>query len=895
MQDSQAGKAKPGRTRAACSACRAVKQKCDGAASKGLACRRCQVYNLECDYDGVPVPPRSSSSSSHQSTAGQSSSHSAKPTLAPATSSHSSILTQQVRSSANEGAPSINVPNFFPSGAMSHDTATAAALREITERLRHIESDLAFIKSTTSINNSIRAATQSNHSDYASPEVSSSSAPQAMDLPADTHPLQVLEHTVDQIERLQVTSQSPEWNNDSEHAPVSELGTIEPDAIVRGLVTVADAEAAFSFFFERIHPWLPVVDDTVYREPLVAQARSPFLFHVILLITNFYNTSPTKRAQEVYRGLTEIILAAEMSKINVDFIRGMLVLIYYKPVQHVAFWSRGVESISRMVHLSKVNALSSIMIHSFVHRCADLIGMHRAPDRFLSAAGDPSMLQPALEEIRVLIWLNVADIHGSLQSGRFQNNDPGFAMKATKLIAEMKMKACDVRSAGALEVYAIATAPKNIDPSKYRLDNLNKINEQIDAWHRYWQPRLADAQRTVDPLAYATVQNMAAFVEYTVNGAVFTRWFADRAKSLQAGGNGRPVLTADDWSFLGRAVQAAQRTVFSTSKEAAADNSPLRTAPWPNAIGSEYAPLTVDPTVVDNFRTALDTMTCITFISSLILLVRLCSSGLVSCDFELRQREYEAGLALTVAPTSTPNHKMRRLLELGSTFLYAVAPNKLHPARKHALVAQMILRAGFSGEQQSAQPTTAGGKQSTEAGSQQNGLNPAATSPIVQALNGSPIAFKSPQSAPLHSPGSASANEASPSTAAAVSQHQQQNGWATSMPSVSMPSLSMSEDRSAFIISTQSSSAMDMSDSKVGDEATNTTSRGATGLDGSGDPTFGQSPPSFALASVLSGDNPFFGQYFSAEQNGIPGLGNNSGLMSMLDDLEDTIDWQAMS
>ncbi|KAM0790777.1 hypothetical protein ACM66B_004626 [Microbotryomycetes sp. NB124-2] len=881
------GPAKPGRTRAACSACRAVKQKCDGAASKGLACRRCQVYNIECDYDGVPVPPRASpSNSSLPSQSARNLNQSPHQAAASSSSSSNTAPSFMYSSRPNgQGTGAINMPNFFPSATTAppmttqNDAAVAQALREITERLRHIEADLAVIKGATSASGSARGPAHSTPGDYSSPDGSSNHhVPHQTDLPADTHPLQVLEHTVDQIERLQVHSQSPEWQADAEHAHQSELGTIEPDAIVRGLVSVADAEAAFAFFFERIHPWLPVVCDTVYREPLVAQARSPFLFHVILLITNFYNTSPTKRAQEVYRGLTEIvnlrlswqILAAELSKINPDFIRGMLVLIYYKPVQHVAFWSRGVESISRMVHLSKVNALSSFMIHSFMHRCADLIGMHRAPDRFLSAAGDPSVLQNALDDLRVYFWLHVADLHGSLQSGRPVSNDVSYALRATRPFADLRNKACDVRSAAALEIYAVATTPKNVDPSKVRLDNLSKINENIDAWHRYWEPRLADAQRTVDPLAYATVQNMATFVEFTANGAIFTRWFADRSQSLASGGNGRPALSTEDWLCLGRAVRAAQQTVFSTSKEAAADNSPLRTAPWPNPVNGGYEPLTVDPTVVDNFRTALDTMTCITFISSLIMLVRLCSSGLVSCNFELRRAEYEAGAPLAVAPTSDPNHKMRRLLELGATFLYAVAPNKLHPARKHALVAQMILRAGFSEAANAAAAEQAISGQQNVGGS---------ASPI-QALNNSPLSSHT-----AASPSGGISTSMATSTAGTASSLPSQGMWPTSLASVTMPSLAMSEDRSALIIGASPSANAGMTDASVGDLSNlNNSMFAAHNLDAGG---FGQSPPTSALASVL--------QYFSAEQNLIPGLPDAAGFMSMLDEFEDTVDWQAMN
>lgn len=107
------------------------------------------------------------------------------------------------------------------------------------------------------------------------------------------------------------------------------------------------------------------------RVPLLVQARSPFLFHCILLVTNYYNTSTSDRAREVYRGLTEIvntllawqILAPDPAQTTTDLVRGMVLLLYYKPVQHNALQARGITEPGRVVHLSKVNALSSMMLH----------------------------------------------------------------------------------------------------------------------------------------------------------------------------------------------------------------------------------------------------------------------------------------------------------------------------------------------------------------------------------------------------------------------------------------------------------------------------------------------------------------------------------------------------
>jgi hypothetical protein len=124
-------------------------------------------------------------------------------------------------------------------------------------------------------------------------------------------------------------------------------------------------------FHERIQPWISIMGNPDDRVPLLVQARSPFLFHCILLVTNYYNTSTSDRAKEVYRGLTEIvntllswqILAPDPAQTTTDLVRGMVLLLYYKPVQHNAMQARGITEPGRVVHLSKVNALSSMMLH----------------------------------------------------------------------------------------------------------------------------------------------------------------------------------------------------------------------------------------------------------------------------------------------------------------------------------------------------------------------------------------------------------------------------------------------------------------------------------------------------------------------------------------------------
>lgn len=128
-----------------------------------------------------------------------------------------------------------------------------------------------------------------------------------------------------------------------------------------------------------------------------------------------------------------------------------------------------------------------------MHRTAELVGLPRAPDNFLAAVTSPTPpTTQILSDLRVHYWLCIADIHGSLQSGRASATDPAPALQTTRLFSSLKQQPCDPRRAAMLELYAIVRTPKGAkNATKIRLDNLVKINEELDAWEEYWTPILA--------------------------------------------------------------------------------------------------------------------------------------------------------------------------------------------------------------------------------------------------------------------------------------------------------------------------------------------------------------------------------------------------------------------
>ena len=125
-------------------------------------------------------------------------------------------------------------------------------LREITERLRQIETGLEADRR--------RAGTMQPHSTAASVPLStlsraaSSSNLPSIEMPAESNPLQILEQTISKIDAMSVGQSPPHWRGEdgAESAapegtqPAEAAGPPPPDAIVRGLVSIADCEAAFN-------------------------------------------------------------------------------------------------------------------------------------------------------------------------------------------------------------------------------------------------------------------------------------------------------------------------------------------------------------------------------------------------------------------------------------------------------------------------------------------------------------------------------------------------------------------------------------------------------------------------------------------------------------------------
>jgi len=127
-----------------------------------------------------------------------------------------------------------------------------------------------------------------------------------MDMPGESNPLQVLVATLDEVERLNRRDQAMEDDRESDergsgmdtdggrkggevrmedmseeeqllHQARRTPRSNRPDVFSRGLMSIEDVELAFSFYRQRVQPWVPVVED---RSPLKARSASPILYLV---------------------------------------------------------------------------------------------------------------------------------------------------------------------------------------------------------------------------------------------------------------------------------------------------------------------------------------------------------------------------------------------------------------------------------------------------------------------------------------------------------------------------------------------------------------------------------------------------------------------------------------
>ncbi|KAI5474717.1 C6 transcription factor [Pseudohyphozyma bogoriensis] len=632
---------------------------------------------------------------------------------------------------ATRTAPPAYVPPPPPQ-AFTQDNVMAERLREISDRLRSIESSLENVH----LSGSSRDGTHS-HGDSpisvpslvhhtSEAESTSSSHSTANDAghlttaSSSSHPVNTVTETVDMLEQISRDKRSPVDPNDwldargpglSSSASRLFAGIIVPDAIVRGIMSEAECAASFQIFFAKMAPWIPFFDQARDNDAVAMRERNPLLFHAILLSTAYYLMGSSERGSQVYYSLTALVneilaplvISALPSQVTLDFVRALILLLLYKPVQFAQLYAAGITDPEAAEQAAKLNTFSASLLGNLMIRTALSLGLPSITNTFAKNFSLTIAMPPqTLSDLRLWYWLCVVDTHSALTTGRAGIVDIGDALRTTRLFASLKAQETDVRLAATVEVYAIAkqavTAMWVSGNRTLAAHDLRRFNKDMDDWEGYWDEPLRAAGEA-DPLAWTLHSVFCNFIRLSINASVFARWRTERKQSLSRDGDGRPDLSHEDWSFLKRAVDAGEKVLFSVCVEARRDGGlASRHVSWPPKGDGPRPALHLDPVVVDQHRTAFDTVVCVVYVYCAILLAKMANSGLIRCELNCLIDDYAKGLSLKAPQRLINGAKLGRLLELTASFLDAIAPTTSHPARKHAKMIRVIHAAGTMGQ-----------------------------------------------------------------------------------------------------------------------------------------------------------------------------------------------------
>lgn len=664
-----ADKEKKTRSKAACSSCKSVKQKCEG--PPFVPCRRCELYKLECKFPpGTPTVPR-------------------PPEDMLTAKDDSGMVTQK--------------------------------LFEISTRLQSIESALRIGKdihaspggaSSHSYDQARRSPSPDTSDDG---EATDDNASVGRAAAAAANPLHEINATIDQIQGIARPPKYPFMESNDYGAP---------DALRRGLLTNEECQQLFDFFFASLHPWVMMFSLDEDRDPQTVRARSPLLFHTILLLSTAYSSPFPSQLHLTLVTFTNAIIAPQLlnpqpHELNTDFLRAVDLLNLYKPTQLVSRRAEGLDTTEAM-RASKVNGLASWMLQGILGRTAERLELKETVTRFARAHsasmnGTP-IPRELVRDLRLYFWLLSNDVHGNVQSGRRCNMEGGQALTVTRLFSSMHLQPYDVRLAASVEMFEVARPIlRSYAYERTRRipkPDLERYNQGMRAFDETWVPTLLQ-QLPTDPLAMTVISPFREFITLQFNATCYTSWKSNRlytgssSDSDGGGGGGRPSSSGgpesrakrlrtdgprglNDWEFEGlqRCVKSAEFLVFSLSEESRTPGA-WRSVQWEEAERSDgWRRLVLDDQIVNQSKWGMDAINCIAYIFPLVFLAKLVNDGILTTN-----------LALLREPVPQPawqyTQKLPRLLELGAAFLDSVGTCEEHPSRSQAQVVRTLLETGI--------------------------------------------------------------------------------------------------------------------------------------------------------------------------------------------------------
>ncbi|GAA5942052.1 Zn(II)2Cys6 transcription factor [Sporobolomyces koalae] len=682
------------RSKAACSSCKSVKQKCEG--PPFVPCRRCELYKLDCQFPPgtktIPRPP-------------------------------------EVIGVGNGGAsgPLANALVGEPSPAV------AQKLFEIADRLQSIESALHI--NTSAFASPSHPAQQHHHrlesssshhptmsaasSDAGDEGTAGTASPSDVACAAAANPINEINFTVDSVVGQPGFTPIP---------GAEDYGA--PDVLRRGVLRQEECQQLFDFFFLSIHPWLMNFSLDSDRDALAVRARSPLLFHVILLLSTAYSSTFPSQLHLTLVTFTNNILAPQIlspqpHELTTDFIRALNLLNLYKPVQLGPRRAEGKDD-AEAIRVSKVNGNASWMLQGVLARTAERLQLSTSVSKFsraysASASGTP-IPHALLRDLRLYYCLLWQDVQGNVQSGRRCNMEGAQALTTTRLFSSLNAQPYDVRLAASVEMTELARPIlRSINYEKTRMipkADLDRFNSGMKSFEDTWVPILI-RQLAVDPLAMSVVSPFKEFVVMQLNATCYCYWkkeaklytgsnSSDASGPIGGSDGGRPASSHSertrkllregaprgltDWEFdgLGHCVRSAEALVFNLSEESRVPGA-WRKVQWEEAERSDgWRKLVLDDQIVEQSRWGMDAITCISYVFPLVFLAKLVNEGLLTTNLKLLRHA-------TPQPAWLYTQKLPRLLELGSSFLDAIAPNSHHPARSQAQVLRTLLDTGVKG------------------------------------------------------------------------------------------------------------------------------------------------------------------------------------------------------
>ncbi|GAA5982132.1 hypothetical protein JCM10908_004753 [Rhodotorula pacifica] len=660
-----AEKEKKTRSKTACAGCKSVKQKCEG--PPYVPCRRCELYKLECKF-----PP---------------------------------------------GTHTIPRP---PEDMLSANTGDAVAQRlyEISTRLQSIESALRLkdshdspgIASSYSYDRHHRSPSPHTSDDGAATDEDASVGRAAA---AEANPLHEINATIDQIQGVVRTPKYPFMQSNDYGAP---------DALRRGLLTAEECQQLFDFFFASLHPWVMMFSLDADRDPLAVRARSPLLFHTILLLSTAYSSPFPSQLHLTLVTFVNAIIAPQIlnpqpHELTTDFLRAIDIINLFKPCQLTTRKAEGMDT-TEALRASKVNGLASWMLQGILARTAERLDLKETVPKFArahsaSANGTP-VPKELLRDLRLYFWLLCNDVHGNVQSGRRCNMEGGHALTVTRLFSSMHLQPYDVRLAASVEMFEVARPIlRSYAYERTRRipkHDLERYTQGMRSFDETWIPVLI-RQLSSDPLAMTVISPFREFITLQFNSTCYTSWKSNRlytnSSSDSDGGSGRPTSSGgpearakrlrtdgprglNDWEFEGlqRCVKAAEFLLFSLSEESRTPGA-WRSVQWEEAERADgWRKLTLDDQIVGQSKWGMDAINCIAYIFPLVFLAKLVNDGILTTNLDLLRDPQPQ-------PPWQYTQKLPRLLELGAAFLDAVGTCEEHPSHAQAQVVRTLLETGI--------------------------------------------------------------------------------------------------------------------------------------------------------------------------------------------------------